>query len=171
MELLASITAPPAFPQATTKPLLNHVSVNMPHLAVYAHTSPGLGTHFLQECVGALPVLFSLPASQLLTRRMWRICSGCVLSVVTPLEFLFQSSFEPEEALMAAAAAAARESWKQLQNVRGKEQEKAFLASFFFKIRPPPPSNPRDAPSSTQPRHPLPSIHTSKDLLRSQEHV
>lgn len=91
--LLASIHPRPSTPQATTKPLLNHVSVNMPHLAVYAHTSLGFA-HFLQECVGALPALFSLPTSQLLTQRMWCICSGCVLSVVTPLEFCSSRSFE-----------------------------------------------------------------------------
>lgn len=148
----------------STKPLFNHVSVNMPYLAVYAHTSLGLVRTFLQECAGALPVLFSLPTSRLLTQRMWCICSGCVLSVVTPLEFCCSHSFEPEEALTAAAAAA-RSSWKQLQKCERKGGRKGiFILLFFFKIPPP-------LPTSTQPRHPHPSIHTSKDLLRPQEHV
>lgn len=108
-------------------------------------------THFLQECVGALPVLFSLPTSQLLTQRMWCICSGCVLSVVTPLEFCFSQSFEPEKALMAAAVAALN-SWKQLQKCERKGTRKGILVLFF--VRSPPPHCP-----FFQPTTPPPPIH------------
>lgn len=128
VDLLASITPSPP---PSTKPLFNHVSVNMPYLAVYAHTSLGLVRTFLQECAGALPVLFSLPTSRLLTQRMWCICSGCVLSVVTPLEFCCSHSFEPEEALTAAAAAA-RSSWKQLQKCERKGRRKGIFILLFF---------------------------------------
>lgn len=99
------------------------------------------------ECAGALPVPSSRPTSRLLTQRMWCICSGCVLSVVTPLEFCCSHSFKPEEALTAAAA---RSSWKQLQKCERKERRKGiFILAFFFFLRFPP-----SLPPSTQPRHP-----------------
>lgn len=106
-------------------------------------------THFLQECVGALPVLLSLPTSRLLTRRMWCICSCCALSVVTSLEFCFSHSFEPEEALMASVAA--QNSRKQLQKCERTGKRKGiFMSGFFLRASPPSPRN--------QPRHP-PPIH------------
>lgn len=117
------------------------------------------------ECAGALPVPSSLPTSRLLTQRMWCICSGCVLSVVTPLEFCCSHSFEPEEALTAAAA---RSSWKQLQKCERKERRKGiFILAFFFPYLRSPLPPPHFHPTTS----PQPSIHASKDLSRSQEHV
>lgn len=134
----------------STKPLFNHVSVNMPYLAVYTHTSLGLVRTFLQECAGALPVLFSLPTSRLLTQRMRCICSGCVLSVVTPLEFCCSHSFEPEEALTAAAAAA-RSSWKQRQKCERKGRRKGIFILLFLKIPSPPHFHPTTSPPPVHP--------------------
>lgn len=82
-----------------------------------------------------------------------------------PVGILFRS-FEPEEALMAAAATAAQDSWKQLQKCERKGTRKGIFIPPFLKI-PSPPS----AHSSNQPHHSLPSIHTSKGLLQSQQHV
>lgn len=160
MDLLASITPSPP---PSTKPLFNHVSVNMPYLAVYAHTSLGLVRTFLQECAGALPVLFSLPTSRLLTQRMWCICSGCVLSVVTPLEFCCSHSFEPEEALTAAAAAA-RSSWKQLQKCERKGRRKGIFILLFFLRSPLPSPLPPNHVTPTRPSTRLKTCYGPKNM-------